>query len=49
MNDSGFWVVSRLSGMTEKETLKSWTVMLTITSVFGLVQTYVLAKLLPMV
>jgi GntP family gluconate:H+ symporter len=49
MNDSGFWVVSRLSGMTEKETLKSWTVMLTVTSVFGLVQTYVLAKLLPMV
>jgi GntP family gluconate:H+ symporter len=49
MNDSGFWVVNRLSGMTEKETLKSWTVMLTVTSVMGLVQTYVLAKLLPLV
>jgi GntP family gluconate:H+ symporter len=36
MNDSGFWVVSRLSGMTERETLKSWTVMLTVISVFGL-------------
>jgi H+/gluconate symporter-like permease len=26
MNDSGFWVVSRLSGMTEKETLRTWSV-----------------------
>ena len=49
MNDSGFWVVSRLSGMTEKETLKSWTVMLTVTSVMGLIQTIVLARLLPLV
>ncbi len=49
MNDSGFWVVSRLSGMTEKETLRSWTVMLTVTSVMGLVQVLLLAKLLPLV
>ena len=49
MNDSGFWVVNRLSGMTEKETLKSWTVMLTITSVLGLIQVIVLSKLLPLV
>jgi gluconate:H+ symporter, GntP family len=49
MNDSGFWVVNRLSGMTEKETLKSWTVMLTVTSVFGLLQTLLLAKLFPLV
>jgi gluconate:H+ symporter, GntP family len=49
MNDSGFWVVSRLSGMTEKETLKSWTTMLTVTSVMGLIQVFVLAKLLPLV
>jgi len=49
MNDSGFWVVSRLSGMTEKETLKSWTVMLTVTSIFGLIQVLVLSKLLPLI
>jgi GntP family gluconate:H+ symporter len=48
MNDSGFWVVSRLSGMTEGETLKSWTVMLTVTSVTGLIVTLVFAKLLPL-
>jgi Gnt-I system low-affinity gluconate transporter len=30
VNDSGFWLVSRFLGMTEKETLLSWTVMETI-------------------
>lgn len=47
MNDSGFWVVSRLSGMTETETLRSWTVLLTVTSLAGLVVTLVGSKLLP--
>lgn len=47
MNDSGFWVVNRLSGMTETETLKSWTVLLTVVSVAGLVMTYLAAKILP--
>ena len=28
MNDSGFWVVSRMSGFTEQEALKTWTVLL---------------------
>ena len=47
MNDSGFWVVSRLSGFTERETLRTWTVLLTIISVVGLVFTWVLSKVLP--
>ena len=49
MNDSGFWVVSRLSGMTEKETLKSFSVMLTIISLAGLLVTLVASKILPLV
>ncbi len=49
MNDSGFWVVSRLSGMTEGETLRTWTVMLTVVSVFGLLMTLVMSWLLPLV
>jgi GntP family gluconate:H+ symporter len=48
MNDSGFWVVNRLSGMTETETLRSWTLMLTVLSVFGLILTFVAAKIAPM-
>ena len=49
MNDSGFWVVARLSGMTEKETLKTWSVQLTADSVIGLLVTLVLSKALPLV
>ena len=46
MNDSGFWVVQRLSGFTEKETLKTWSVLLTAISLLGLVQTLVFSKVL---
>ncbi len=49
MNDSGFWVVGRLSGFTEKETLKTWTVIATVNSIAGLVVTRVAAWLFPMV
>lgn len=45
MNDSGFWVVSRLSGMTEKETLRTWSVQLTADSVIGLLVTLAVSKL----
>jgi GntP family gluconate:H+ symporter len=47
MNDSGFWVVQRLSGFTEKETLKTWSVLLTAISLLGLVQTLAFSKILP--
>jgi GntP family gluconate:H+ symporter len=49
MNDSGFWVVSRLSGFTEKETLRTWTVSLSIVSVIGLLLTLALSAALPFV
>jgi GntP family gluconate:H+ symporter len=48
MNDSGFWVVSRLGGLTERETLRSWTVMLTINSVAGLLLTLGASALFPL-
>jgi Gnt-I system low-affinity gluconate transporter len=35
VNDSGFWLVNKYLGLTEKETLRSWTVMETIISVTG--------------
>lgn len=37
VNDSGFWLVNRYLGLTEKETLKSWTVMETIISLVGFI------------
>lgn len=49
MNDSAFWVVVRMSGFTEKEGLKTWTVLLAALSLIGLVQVWVLAWLFPLV
>jgi len=48
MNDSGFWVVQRMSGFTEKETLKTWTVMLTAIGVAGIIQVIVMSSILPL-
>ena len=49
MNDSGFWVVGRMGGLTEGETFKSWTVTLIVMGVFGLPLVWILTKILPLV
>ena len=49
MNDSGFWVICKMSGMTEAETLKSVTPMTTIMGLIGLLVTMLCATFLPMV
>ncbi len=49
MNDSGFWVVGRMSGMTEGETLKIHSVTLTIMGVVGFLATLLGARFLPLV
>ena len=43
VNDSGFWLIGKYLGMTEKQTLKSWTVMETIISVVGFALTLLLS------
>lgn len=48
MNDSGFWVVGKLSGFTEKETLKTWTGVVTVASIAGLIECLVLSAVLPL-
>ncbi len=49
MNDSGFWIIGRMSGFTEAETFKTFSVMLTIMGCTGLLVTMILAKLFPLV
>ena len=49
MNDSGFWIFARMSGLTELETLKTWTVQLALLGVTGLGLTLLLAWLIPLV
>jgi Gnt-I system low-affinity gluconate transporter len=46
VNDSGFWLVKEFMGLTEKQTLASWTVMETIVGLVGLVVVLVLSGLL---
>jgi len=48
MNDSGFWVITRMSGMTEAEGLKYVTPMTTLMGVVGLVATIIAATVCPM-
>jgi len=35
VNDSGFWLVSRIFGLTERETFRTWTVTATLVSLVG--------------
>ncbi|NEE42699.1 GntP family permease, partial [Streptomyces sp. SID7982] len=45
VNDGGFWMVSKYFGISERDTLKSWTVLETVLSVAG----FVVAALLSLV
>ncbi len=47
MNDSGFWVIGRLSGMNERETLRTWTAVAFFMCTMGLIETLILSKALP--
>jgi GntP family gluconate:H+ symporter len=49
MNDSGFWVVSQMSGMTEKEGLRTLTPLALIMGVVGLIVTMLGAYFLPLI
>ena len=48
MNDSGFWIVTKMSGLTEIEGLKTWTPLLFILGVTGLLVTLLLSQVLPL-
>jgi GntP family gluconate:H+ symporter len=47
MNDAGFWIVSRMSGLTQGEMLKSWSVVISLISLYGLIEVLVVSALWP--
>lgn len=47
MNDSGFWVISRMSGMTERETLRTFSALLTVMGFAGLAVVMIAAAIKP--
>ncbi|MEZ6124702.1 MAG: GntP family permease [Planctomycetaceae bacterium] len=48
MNDSGFWIVAKMSGLTETEALKTWTPLLIVLGTVSLLTTLLLAKFVPL-
>ncbi len=49
MNDSGFWIFAKMGGLTEIETLKTWTVTVSSMAVIGMLFTAMFAKVLPLI
>lgn len=48
MNDSGFWVVCKMGGFTETQTLRTWTTTLALMGVVGIVQVMIVSTILPL-
>jgi len=49
MNDSGFWIVCKMSNLTEKELLKTFSPMLTIMGFAGLIAIMIGASIFPLI
>ena len=49
MNDSGFWIYSKMGGLTEIETLKSWSPLLAVIGIVGVLMSFLLAWILPLI
>ncbi|GGL38458.1 gluconate permease [Halarchaeum grantii] len=47
-NDSGFWIVKEIGGLTQMETLKTWTAVTSILSVAALVIVLIYSTILPL-
>jgi len=49
MNDSGFWIISKMSGMVELETIRHFSFLLSLMGIAGLLATILFANLFPMI
>jgi gluconate:H+ symporter, GntP family len=49
MNDSGFWIICKMSGFTERETIRNFSYLLLVMGIVGLATTMIMAKLFPLV
>jgi len=48
MNDSGFWIFAKMSGLTESEALKSWTPLLCVLGCTTFVMSIILSLIMPL-
>ncbi|WP_420456093.1 GntP family permease [Rubrivirga sp.] len=49
MNDSGFWIFAKMGGLSEVETLRTWTPLLAVVGVVAFATTVLLALVVPLV
>ena len=49
MNDSGFWVYKQMSGLTETESLQTWTPLLAVMGLVGYIVTQIAALVFPLI
>jgi GntP family gluconate:H+ symporter len=49
MNDSAFWIIGKISGMTERETIRNFSFLLSIMGIVGLISIIGFALVLPLV
>jgi GntP family gluconate:H+ symporter len=49
LNDSAFWIMTRMSGMTEREGLKTISPLMLIMGVVGIIVTMIFARLFPLI
>lgn len=47
-NDSGFWIVKEIGGLTQTETLKTWTMVTTLIGIVGLITTLIVSTIFPL-
>ena len=48
MNDSGFWIFVKMTGLSEAEGLKSWTLLLAVMGLTAIIVSLILAIVLPL-
>ncbi|MFC2116524.1 GntP family permease [Bacteroidota bacterium] len=48
MNDSGFWIVGKISGMTEKETIRNFSFLLSVMGIVGIIAIIGFALVFPL-
>jgi gluconate:H+ symporter, GntP family len=49
MNDSGFWIICKMSGFTERETFQNFSYLLLLMGIVGLIATMAMARLFPLI
>ena len=47
MNDSAFWIITKMSGMEEKETIRHFSILLMVMGFSGLIAVMILSKIFP--